>query len=657
LKEDFHQFEFDLHKEKEMVDFRKSILLLALLVICGALANAQVAPALQCVANAGVPPIIRAEGVADQVGDLVLNCNGGTPTANGAVIPKVNIQIFLNTNITSRLLADPWSEGIVIIDEPNSPSNPGSPLLQCGLTGSSFNLVPQTCDVLGTGTGIGVYSGFRGTGNVGESGFVPGRPNVYQGRQAAPNSLVWLGVPVDPPGTLTTRIIRITNVRAHAAGLAGSAQGLIPATVTMFVSVTGATSIPINQPQQTVAFIQPGMTFSVVDPVNLLQCFSVNSGLATNPANTAGVINMSLRYAENFATSFKVRSFQTDPLTVADQNVPGGIYNTESMFVNQFGTYPFGSVTGRGNLAIGGQATQGTRLMAKFNNVPTGVRLYVTIAPTAVVALSGGTTTISANLVATAPDGSGPYSAMSASSAAPAPGIAEVVTIGGTGQAVWEIIHPNVGSITNSSSIIERLQFGVLVAYVSNTSAGLPALGTATVNGSFAPLTTITTASATAPVPRFVDVSTARNIFTITACVCNLLFPFVSNQGGFDTGIAISNTTADIFGTPGQTGTVTINYFGTSAGGGAAPPAAVSSAIAAGAQLIWTLSTGNTAQSVPATPGFQGYLMTTARFQFCHGFAFISDIGAQKLAMGYLALVLDLPTLFRTANVGESLGQ
>ncbi len=39
-------------------------------------------------------------------------------------------------------------------------------------------------------------------------------------------------------------------------------------------------------------------------------------------------------------------------------------------------------------------------------------------------------------------------------------------------------------------------------------------------------------------------------------------------------------------------------------------------------------------------PAFQGYMFATCNFQFAHGFAFVSDLGASKLAMGYLALIV-----------------
>jgi hypothetical protein len=71
--------------------------------------------------------------------------------------------------------------------------------------------------------------------------------------------------------------------------------------------------------------------------------------------------------------------------------------------------------------------------------------------------------------------------------------------------------------------------------------------------------------------------------------------------------------------------------------------------------LIFTLSNGGNF-GVPATPGFQGYIIAVAQFQFCHAFAFISDVGAQRLAEGYVAIQLDLPLLNRTLQQGENEG-
>src|SRR3989442_14087988 len=104
----------------------------------------------------------------------------------------------------------------------------------------------------------------------------------------------------------------------------------------------------------------------------------------------------------------------------------------------------------------------------------------------------------------------------------------------------------------------------VYATYTAAPGSNSPALGTATVNGSYAPISTVTTA-ATGPIPRFADTSTANNVFTVTACVTNLLFPFVTQQLRFGTGIAISATSTDPFGTTPQSGTCTLNWYGDTA--------------------------------------------------------------------------------------------
>jgi len=110
---------------------------------------------------------------------------------------------------------------------------------------------------------------------------------------------------------------------------------------------------------------------------------------------------------------------------------------------------------------------------------------------------------------------------------------------------------------------------------------------------------------------------------TDAATKTRLIFPFVTNINGFDTGLAISNTTSDPFGTTPVAGTCTLNFFGS-----AAPPAFTTPSIAAGTTYANLAST--------IAPGFQGYMIATCNFPFAHGFAFISDVGARNLAMGYL---------------------
>jgi len=113
-----------------------------------------------------------------------------------------------------------------------------------------------------------------------------------------------------------------------------------------------------------------------------------------------------------------------------------------------------------------------------------------------------------------------------------------------------------------------------------------------------------------------------------------LLFPFVTNQAGFDTGLAISNTSSNPFGTvPQNNKTCTITWYGS------APPSTnptKTPTIAAGTTYTFLVST--------TAPGFQGYVTVACNFGFGEGFAFISELGARSSATSYLAKVLPLET-------------
>jgi len=642
-----------------MVDFRKwfpALAVVALAFGAASTANAQQVAAFSCVGNAGVPPIVRAEGLTELVGDLVLNCTGGTPTAAGSPVPQANVQIFLNTNVTSRLVADPWSEALLMIDEPGAAAQ-----RYCSVNGG--------CAITGVGAAAGSDGIVDGVDYDQTSGSGGSVPNVYQGRNAGANSIVWLGVPIDPPGTNATRVIRITNIRANANQL-GVSSTLIPTQIVMFVSVTGTTSVPINNPQQTVAFIQPGLSFSTRQAVNsYLQCVSFNSAAATDSSkaliNGMGTI---VRFSEGFASAFKRRNAaayvdgDTSP-TPVDQNVPGAIYNTETGFLNQTPSIVTGSSAN--GLAAAGLADHGTRLMARFANVPAGVVLYASLYPvvtcsdcgpssrpaiTAVRAATTSTLTM-ARLVTTDANGGGSFSRVTGTNSSSfdfGAATAPIALNNGAGMAVWEVLQAD--PLTS-----QTYEFGVGVSYVANTSNNLPGLGSATVAGSFAPLSTVTTQSASAPLPRFADTSSARTIFTISACTTNILFVFLTNQAGFDSGIAISNTSVDPFGTAPQSGPCKLNYYGETTGGGAAPAAQTSAVVPAGKQLTAVLSTGGN-YGIAATPGFQGYMIAQCQFQYAHGFAFISDVGANRVSEAYLGLILDSGLPSRTLFSSEILG-
>jgi len=697
-----------------MVEFRRWIIAAAVLTLFAGLASAQVPGGggtgqLSCVASVAVPPQLRTEGLTELLGDIVLTCSGGTALPNGSVVPTANITVSLGTNVTSRILATAnlnggptqnISEALLLIDEPGSGLALPPPPFPQGIGPQA----PQTPCSSGSGPLVGAGPGgcVQVANNIPvnpanpAAGVIPvmstqggGAPaNMFLGLVNA-NQVTFEGIPILPPVTAgSTRVFRMTNIRANINALGGGLlNGVTPAVAS--VSISGSTSLPLNNPVLNVGFIQPGLStsFSAATTANVgqtfLQCNSVSlSGSSINinggPAATVGFLN----FSENFGTAFKTRVAPIGVNTTGQtgfgsalQNIPGTIYNSESGFI--IPSPSFQSTTGNfitSQVQIG-LADYGTRLKAVFNNIPAGISIYVTLtnvtpvgggnsasAPGNTTAPAGNSFSSFAVLVngETTPDGNNTVPALgvtnSIGSGASSTALALVPQSNGSGTAVWEVINTN-------PSTTETFKFGVFTTYTANQNAGSPAIGTATVNQSYAPTAGPLTFSATAggaasgtlTIPRFIDSSgSGRNLVTIQLCQTLLLYPFVTNQNGFDTGISIANTTTDPIGTSPQAGICKLTWYN---GQGNFPPTGIN-----GTDLTKEapVATGTVAVNLASTlaPGFQGYMFATCNFQLAHGFAFISDLGARNLAMGYLALVVpNNVTLFRPgAPPAEVLG-
>jgi large repetitive protein len=639
-----------------MVDFRRCIIAFAVLALFAGLAGAQGTP-LACTSNATVTPALRGEGFTEQTGDIAIQCTGGTAPAAGAPLSNVNITVFYNTTVTSRLLpitasgsqtSNNTSEALLLINEPGSSINPGALQTLCStpLTG---------CTTVASAGGPQIPVGSPGAGLL---------PNVYQGVVNA-NSVTFFGVPVQPPGTASSLVFRITNVRVNAQPLAGgSASGASPVQASIVIS--GATSLPIVNPSPIVGFVSPGLTASSATSQS-------NSNNLNQCSTTTKAAVAVLTFTENFGTAFKTRvlaqtnsSYAGQAIPTAGsvnnppQNVPGAIYNSESNFV-----FPISSSQ------TAGLADYGTRLKATFNNVPAGIRIFVSTsnvnnAATFVPAptIIGGSAANANNPTGyvgyaqlingeTTSDGNagtaGFFPSVPNTDNGPSGGnvpIAEVSIANGTGTAVWEAVNTNPNTI-------ESFKFAVYTTYVANVAQNTPLPGAATVNLSFAPTATSGVASSSLTVPRFAgDSVAARSLFTINICRTILLYPYITNQAGFDTGLTVANTTQDSFttgsnATGAQAGACVFTWYGgTTAAPTTAPAPFNTGTIAAGATFANTVST--------MAPGFQGYMWAVCNFQFAHGFAFISDVGARNLAMGYLAVVINDPGTGQRLNVNTT---
>jgi len=760
-----------------MADFRKWFYALAFVALIAGLtvpASAQITP-FTCSAQAGVTPTVRVEGYTELVGDLVLGCQGGQPTASGAIVPGVDITIVLNTNITSKITAGTFEDALLIIDEPNAPGpNSNRPILNCGQTGApdtSLSSGPGVCAIFSNGNPSQTYDGSQsvigiagGTpatpaqtacnGTMGTGTFGCGRPNVFQGRQGTVfnpgqfNAVTFKGVPIDPPGTGTTRTLRFTNVRADAEFLQVSST-FTPQTITMSVSTNGQTSIGINISQQVVAIIAHGLVVLndghgdiSIPRLNFVQCISENPTLSSSKTGAIASSSFTsfggntqfltspipalnafptLSLQEGFANSWKPKNISYTlangtanlagqgygyngsvvvPTSDNAQNVPGAIYNTESGFeFNNLasvpspnpplgvGTNPVTGSTGAGALpflsgstgiANAGIATQGTRLAVSFSNVPQGssvwvqpiLYLYRIGAPTGTNSLVAGVNN-SGVMVLTSTDAQGDTAINPVTLTSP-----NLVQVSG-GLAVWEILFADAAAT-------EQVDIPIVVSFVANLSANLPAglpapnqIAQVTAGfapfygGSFSPNPRNPTSTTALPIPRFVPGNAPLNAFEIDKCACNLLFPFVTNQAGFDTGIAIANTTQDpgaAFGfdsTGQQQGAITFFYYGVGNNGAAAPAPQTSGIVPAGTVLTYDVFSGGGAIGSGANglnasaAGFQGYIIAQTQFQYCHGYAFISALGigptGQGISEGYLGIVLDKsPTLPRTLFAAEN---
>jgi len=675
-----------------MVSFRRIILATAGLALFTGLASAQVftggvgssAGPLACTANVANPTQARSEGYAELLGDITIFCTGGTTTAPGSAVPTANITVSLNnTLVTSRIFSSGTgaSEALLLIDEPGtSPTTP-----------SVGTVLPQTlCASSTIGAGIGGCSTVVGTvtnaGGTATAGVIPAGatvgtpgtvPNVFQGLVRG-NQVIFNGVPILAPVTAGfARVFRITNIRGNAAqfaGQAGNFQGQIP----ILASVSISNGLQLQNSLLTAAYLFNGLGTTAVrnaandsgtsSITNLLQC-------GTAPL-TAGAV---LRFPEGFAAAFKTRVSPTATYSGA-ATVGGGAGGVGTFTQNIPAQFSPGSESGfilpvSGGTA--GLADFGTRLKATFNNVPQGVNIFVTttninpLGNTGVPANTatngatlagslnnipvGNVTTLLAGLVLseTAQAGQGGFLPLASNTN----NNSGVLTFGplpvdanGTATAVWEIL-------TSNPNAFETAEFGIFYSFTGNPATNTPpTTPTGTVAMSFAP--TFSTPTASGLIPRFTPPSTSSTLISVVLCQTTLLYTFVSSEPGFDTGIAIANTTQDPFGTKTQSGTCTLNFFGST---GTNPASFTTPVIGPAAtdnanKAVWAAQVSTMPAGAPPN-GFRGYVIAVCNFQLAHGYALFSDTGIRNWATGYLALVLPTGTSTRnTQNLVQGPG-
>jgi len=451
-----------------------------------------------------------------------------------------------------------------------------------------------------SGAGAGAPAAVVAVGN-GTSGLVGTNTVTFQNLSTPALSI--------SGGATDTYSITITNIRIDASALyAGSPLG-----VTATVNIFNGAGLPVvtngSLTPATVAIIQPGLSgVATSGAITYNACAAVPTA-----AYAAGTGAFNVIFVENFATAFKVQGTNAGSTL---GNWQAGSGNTENGYNLANGG---GSVT---NLVL-----SGTRLTVTISNIPTGMSVYMPLtwangAATGVVSLTtSATAAFSAPTAATTTGTGNPLTNLTGANA-----VAALTVTSGTATAVYEVTTANAAAA-------ETYTIPVYVTAAANVVSSASA--TLGANVSF---------SATGAAPNFVvgasTPSTAKNGAVLNLCSTTILFPYVLHGNGFDTGLAIANSSNDNLKAGGgtsvtnQSGVCNLTFFGTNA---PATQPVVTAVVNAGTTYSNTISS--------LAPNFNGYLIAQCNFMYAHAFAYVTYnlTGNNGVSMGYLGLAVGTP--------------
>jgi hypothetical protein len=326
----------------------------------------------------------------------------------------------------------------------------------------------------------------------------------------------------------------------------------------------------------------------------------------------------------------------------------------------------FADVTGN----IGsGVADYGTRIQFTVASIPNGSVLALP----SIVYLNNGSSIASGVLVMTTVvgTGKGPYTPI-----APSSGLASLQNSGyvdlpaGGATVTYEVLFADAASVETAR--IYPIAYYPASSLPTSVANDLPQANTASTvtAATFAPWYATTGNQSTTPLgqvdgtPRFIQTPGGPyNLLSISRCTCSLLFPWVVSDSNYVTGIVVANTSKDP--TNGLTppvigytavqsaGKVQLYLFGTIAG----KSAQTNTSIAAVYPASDTVAQAGSYATFIVNTGFDGYAITQANFQYCHGLAFLFNATGGVPPVSYLGLVLDYGGLQRTVQpIGDVLG-
>ena len=187
------------------------------------------------------------------------------------------------------------------------------------------------------------------------------------------------------------------------------------------------------------------------------------------------------------------------------------------------------------------------------------------------------------------------------------------INLAGAGEIIYDLV--------GTAADVDAEQVKLPVTFTWKSGGDMPAMiGAGYVDVSFHPVSTAGVSFDDVKMPRFAVSDGPDMVVKVDDCVTTLLFPFVTNQNMFDTGLVITNTST-------ETGSCTIDFSGSEA-----PADMAAQTVIGGEQWVALASV--------ISQGFQGYITATCGFQGGYGFAFLTDGygGVPTLAQSYLAV-------------------
>ncbi|HEX4134893.1 MAG TPA: hypothetical protein VHY84_09815 [Bryobacteraceae bacterium] len=481
--------------------------------------------------------------------------------------------------------------------------------------------------------------------------------DIAGGTGAAGTITIFLNAPVTSPANALVPGTTVATLNYNGVNYSGVASGtqlifsnngtgipILAAATTATLSAVrvnanavtlGALTTVTEQPEVTVAGVSVAATAATVVGYISPTISSTTSVVGPNAAGAPGTPGTA------------PATYNTGTGSPSKTALPGFYVTVADTVAGAF--KQFGPVAVIGTEDFDGNATFGTRVQLSFGNVPAGVTLYV---PTTI---SFGPTPAAPPLVpsfvltlvtsATAPDAGAVIPVVTPPFSLSTPATAGSIVAGVQGAGGTTIAFGGNAPITPSgnaatavyevtlapASATVSVKIPVWVTFPANTLTA--ASGAVTVLATYAPMAA---AAAATTVPNFAPVTTGEaNGSAIILAQTDLLYPFVTSAGSYDTGIAIANTSSDPFGTTPSAGSCNLNFYGTSAPTTSTNVAAPNGSTAGGSVNAFLLSS--------VAPGFSGYVIAVCPFNFAHGFAYIVDNanGNAATAMGYVADVIN----------------